>query len=58
MARGLAVELREAACDRLGPGAARERRENAIERADTERGSRDAQKRPTIKLVFHQIASR
>src|ERR1700758_2641735 len=44
--RGFAVELREGARDRLGPGAARERWENAVERADTERGSRDAQKRP------------
>ena len=42
----------------FGPNATGERGEDAVERADTERGSRDAQERSTIELVFHQMTSR
>ena len=50
----LAVELGESARDPFGTGVARKRGEDAVERADAERGAGDAQERSTIKFGFHQ----
>ena len=54
----LAVELGERARDPFGAGAARERGEYAVERADAEGSARDAQERSTIKFGFHQESPR